>query len=54
MNVVQYLRTLLCCRWVEKEVGKLIAPVEMVDDALDNWSCENHVTMGEQESRQIS
>lgn len=39
---------------VEKEVGKLIAPFEMVDDALDNWSSEDHVTMGEQESRQIS
>ena len=39
---------------IEKEVGKLIAPVEMVDDVLDNWSSEDHVTMGEQETRQIS
>lgn len=39
---------------IEKEVGKLIAPVEMVDDVLDNWSSEDHVTMGEQRTRQIS
>ncbi|MFC6752013.1 hypothetical protein [Halorubrum tibetense] len=39
---------------IEKEVGKLIAPVEMVDDVLDNWSSEDHVTMGEQKTRQIS
>jgi len=39
---------------IEKEVGKLIAPVEMVDDVLDNWSLEDHVTMGEQKTRQIS
>lgn len=39
---------------IEKEVGKLIAPVEMVDDVLNNWSSEDHVTMGEQETRQIS
>jgi len=39
---------------IEKEVGKLIAPVEMVDDVLDNWILEDHVTMGEQENRQIS
>ena len=39
---------------IEKEVGKLIAPVEMVDDVLDNWILEDHVTMGEQKNRQIS
>lgn len=39
---------------IEKEVGKLIAPAEMVDDALDNWILEDHVTMGEQKTRQIS
>jgi len=39
---------------IEKEVGKLIAPIEMVDDALENWSLEDHVTMGEQRSCQIS
>ena len=39
---------------IEKEVGKLIAPVEMVDDVLDSWILEDHVTMGEQKSRQIS
>jgi hypothetical protein len=26
----------------------------MVDDVLDNWSSEDHVTMGEQKTRQIS
>jgi hypothetical protein len=39
---------------IEKEVGKLIAPAEMVDDVLDNWILEDHVTMGEQRCRQIS
>lgn len=39
---------------IEKEVGKLIAPAEMVDDALDNWILEDHVTMGKQKTRQIS
>ncbi|WP_141212717.1 hypothetical protein [Halorubrum sp. Ea8] len=39
---------------IEKEVGKLIAPVDTVDDALDNWSSENHVTMGEEKNRRIS
>ena len=39
---------------IEKEVGKLIAPAEMIDDALDNWILEDHVTMGEQKTRQIS
>lgn len=39
---------------IEKEVGKLVAPVEMVDDVLDNWLLEDHVTMGEQKTRQIS
>ncbi|MDB2286814.1 hypothetical protein PM038_16435 [Halorubrum ezzemoulense] len=39
---------------IEKEVGKLLVPAEVVDGALDNWSLENHVTMGEQKTRQIS
>jgi len=39
---------------IEKEVGKLIVPVERVDDALENWSIEDHTTMGEQKSCQIS
>jgi hypothetical protein len=38
----------------EKEVGKLIAPVETVDDILDNWFVQDHVTMGPSKSRQIS
>jgi hypothetical protein len=39
---------------VEKEVGKLIAPAEMIDSVLDNWSSEEHVTMGAKKSRNIS
>ncbi|WP_158294411.1 hypothetical protein [Halorubrum sp. SD690R] len=39
---------------IEEEVGKLLVPAEIVDGALDNWSLENHVTMGEQKTRQIS
>jgi len=39
---------------IEREVGKLIAPAEMVDGILDNWILEDHITMGEQENRQIS
>lgn len=39
---------------IEKEVGKLIVPVETIDDVLDRWSLEDHVTMGEQRCRQIS
>ncbi|TKX42084.1 hypothetical protein EXE41_17740 [Halorubrum sp. SD690R] len=39
---------------IEEEVGKLLVPAEVVDDVLDNWSLEEHVTMGEQKTRQIS
>jgi len=39
---------------IEKEVGKLVAPIEMIDEALDTWSTANHVTMGEQKNRRIS
>ena len=39
---------------IEKEVGKLVAPVQMVDDVLNTWSSGNHVTMGEKKNRQIS
>ena len=39
---------------IEKEIGKLIAPVQMVDDVLDKWSSANHVTMGKKKNRQIS
>jgi hypothetical protein len=39
---------------IEKEIGKLVAPVQMVDDVLDKWSSGNHVTMGEKKNRQIS
>lgn len=39
---------------IEKEVGKLIAPAEMIDDVLDNWVLEDHVTMGKKKNRQIS
>jgi len=39
---------------IEKEVGKLVVPVQMVDDVLNTWSSGDHVTMGEKENRQIS
>jgi hypothetical protein len=39
---------------IEKEVGKLVAPVQMVDDVINTWSSGNHVTMGEKKNRQIS
>jgi len=39
---------------IEEEVGKLLVPAEVVDDVLDNWSSEEHVTMGKQKTRQIS
>jgi hypothetical protein len=39
---------------IEKEVGKLVAPVQMVDDVLNTWSSGNHVTMGEKKNRKIS
>jgi len=45
----------VCCgKWNRKGSGKLIAPVETIDDVLDRWSLEDHVTMGEQRCRQIS
>jgi hypothetical protein len=39
---------------IEKEVGKLIAPVRLVDSVLDNWSTQEHATMGVKKTRQIS
>lgn len=39
---------------VEHEIGKLVAPVALIDSVLDNWRTEDHVTMGEIESREIS
>jgi len=39
---------------IEKEVGKLVAPVQMVDDVLNTWSSGDHVTMGDKKDRQIS
>ena len=39
---------------IEKEIGKLLAPVQMVDDVLNTWSSGDHVTMGEKKNRQIS
>lgn len=39
---------------IEREVGKLVAPVQMVDDILNTWSSADHVTMGEKKNRQIS
>lgn len=39
---------------IEKEIGKLVAPVEMVDDVLNTWLVSDHVTMGSKKNRQIS
>jgi hypothetical protein len=39
---------------IEKEVGKLIAPLTTVDAVLDSWSLRDHDTMGETESRDVS
>jgi hypothetical protein len=39
---------------IEKEIGKLVATVEMVDDVINTWSSGDHVTMGEKKNRQIS
>lgn len=39
---------------VEKEVGKLVAPVELVDEALDGWRVIDHHTMGTRQVRDIS
>jgi hypothetical protein len=38
----------------EKEIGKLVAPVQVVDEVLNSWSLRNHDTMGEAEARDIS
>ena len=39
---------------VEKEVGKVVAPVGLVDEVLDGWREIDHATMGTQLSRDIS
>ena len=39
---------------IEKEIGKLVSPVEMVDDVLNTWLVSDHVTMGSKKNRQIS
>ena len=39
---------------VEREIGKLVAPIEMVDDVLNTWRVSDHVTMGSKKNRQIS
>ena len=36
------------------EVGKLVAPVDQIDDILDEWTLENHETMGPAYSRDMS
>jgi len=39
---------------VEKEIGKAVAPVTIVDDILDGWTSREHVTMGTRDVRDIS
>lgn len=39
---------------IESEVGKVVAPVGLVDEAIDNWRKRDHPTMGEQRARDIS
>ncbi|WP_277542885.1 hypothetical protein [Haloarcula laminariae] len=39
---------------VEREVGKVVAPVSLVDQALDKWRQQTHGTMGTQQVRDIS
>lgn len=39
---------------VEQEVGKLVVTAQRVDEILDDWTVERHVTMGEQKNRRIS
>ncbi len=39
---------------VEREVGKVVAPVNLVDQALDKWRQQTHKTMGTQQARDIS
>lgn len=39
---------------MEKEIGKLVVPVDVVDDVLNTWSSGDHVTMGSKKNRQIS
>jgi hypothetical protein len=36
------------------EVGKLVAPVSQIDEILDEWTLENHETMGRAYSRDMS
>lgn len=38
----------------EREVGKLVAPVELVDAVLEDWNPIDHSTMGTQRVRDIS
>jgi hypothetical protein len=39
---------------VEREVGKVVAPVGLVDEVLDGWREVNHPTMGTRSVRDIS
>lgn len=39
---------------IEKEVGKLVVPVEQVDDVIEEWTVRNHSSMGEEEAKDIS
>lgn len=39
---------------LEREVGKMTVPLEMVDLIIDNWSMVDHSTMGKSKYRDIS
>ena len=39
---------------VEREVGKVVAPVELVDEVLDGWREIDHPSMGTRRVRDIS
>ena len=39
---------------IEKEVGKVLVPVDLVNQALDGWTTQTHQTMGTQKVRDIS
>lgn len=39
---------------IEKEVGKLVVPLQEIDQILDSWSTRDHPSMGEEQARDIS
>lgn len=39
---------------IEKEVGKLVVPVEQVEETIEDWAVRDHSSMGEEEAKDIS